>query len=236
MKYFLNQFLQNAWRRSLLAFPKLAQLKVYSSKTMAFIRVWNYLSAAKIEGDYLEFGVYEGNSFNLAMRSAEKFYVKNGAHRPHFFAFDSFEGLPNLHPKKDVKGLFSKGEYSASQKTFLKKIRRTSRNWKVHIIPGFYEVSLTPDIYKNYALSKAAFVTIDCDLYSSTKEALRFLTPILQSGTILFFDDWFSVKGDMSLGEAGACHEWLQQNPWLSLIDFGSVGVMGKLFIVNVKK
>lgn len=202
---------------------------------MTFIRAWNYLSAAQIEGDYLEFGVFEGNSFKLAMKSAAKFYSKSSAQKPRFFAFDSFEGLPQLHADKDIEGLFSKGEYSASQRTFLRNIRRASRHWDVHIIPGFYEKTLSEVLYSKYALSKAAFVTIDCDLYTSTQEVLDFLTPLLQPGTLLFFDDWYSVKGDMSLGEAGACHEWLQKNPAYSLVDFGRVGIMGKLFIVNVK-
>ena len=38
----------------------------------------------------------------------------------------------------------------------------------------------------------------------------------------------------MRLGEAGACAEWLAANPDIKLIDYGNVGVMGKMFIVNL--
>ena len=229
----INYFLQNLWKRSLLTFPKLPQLQVYTSKTLAFIRAWNYLSAAKIDGDYLEFGVYEGASFDLSLRAAAKFFKNTSPSAPRFFAFDSFKGLPDLDPQKDKKELFFKGEYSADQQKFMKNIRRAAKEWNIHIIPGFYESSLTSDIYQKFDLTSAAFVTIDCDLYTSTKEVLKFLAPIIKSGTLLFFDDWYSSGGDMTLGEAGACHEWLKQNPTLSLLDFGRVGVMGKLFIVN---
>ena len=37
----------------------------------------------------------------------------------------------------------------------------------------------------------------------------------------------------MRLGEAGACMDWLERNPDIKLVDFGEVGIMGKLFLVN---
>ena len=90
-----------------------------------------------------------------------------------------------------------------------------------------------PALYEQHALRRAAFVTIDCDLYPSTQDALRFATPLLQTGTVLYFDDWYSSSGDMRLGEAGACRDWLAEHPDLELVDYGDVGIMGKLFLVN---
>ena len=49
-------------------------------------------------------------------------------------------------------------------------------------------------------LKKAAFVYIDCDLYESTVPVLRFVLPLLQTGTVIAFDDWYSFNGDPERG------------------------------------
>ena len=98
---------------------------------------------------------------------------------------------------------------------------------------GYFSDSLKPELYDRFGLKKAAFVTIDCDLYPSTQQALDFLTPILQTGTVIYFDDWFISNCDMRLGEAGSCRDWLARNPDIELVDYGEVGIMGKIFLVN---
>ena len=37
----------------------------------------------------------------------------------------------------------------------------------------------------------------------------------------------------MRLGEAGACNDWLAQHPDIQLVDYGHVGCMGRMFLVN---
>ena len=228
----IRTFPQHALQRFLLTVPKLAMATHISSRVIQVLRVWNYLYTAKIHGDYLEFGVYQGLSFKLAMDAAAKTYPKGSCFSPRFFAFDSFEGLPDPDATHDA-GVFSKGEYRCDIEKFQRNIQRAAKRWQVKIIPGYFDKSLTPFILENHKIESAAFVTIDCDLYSSTVPVLKFITPIVKTGTVLFFDDWYSSGGDMTLGEAGACQHWLSDNPNLSLIDFGNVGIHGKLFIVN---
>jgi hypothetical protein len=38
----------------------------------------------------------------------------------------------------------------------------------------------------------------------------------------------------MTMGEPGACGDWLKENPHIHLVDYGNVGIMAKLFIVNL--
>lgn len=220
------------YQRLLLAVPKASEFRLAREKTYSFLRAWHYLYKAKVHGDYLEFGVYEGVSFSLALRAAGKFYSPGQEGAPRFYAFDSFQGLPKPSSSRDSDA-FQQGEYFSTEKTFKSKIARAARGWAVKTIAGFYSKSLVPSLAKEIKL--ASFITIDCDLYDSTREALRFSTELLQTGTVIYFDDWFYSHGDMRLGEAGACYDWLAENPHISLVDFGNVGVMGKMFVVNLK-
>ena len=228
----IQELLYWSLQRLLLRVPKLSEGRLATSRVLSFLRAWHYLSRSGVRGDYLEFGVFEGMSFDLSLRTAAKFINKSESDSPRFFAFDSFEGLPDPDPDQDTQ-VFRKGEYSAPQEKFERNIRHASKGWEVHKVVGFFNETLTLELLDEYEIKKAAFVNIDCDLYPSTKDVLLFITPILQTGAILYFDDWYFSGGDMTLGEAGACHEWLKDNPEVRLIDYGDAGIMGKMFIVN---
>lgn len=226
----LLRFGQLMLQRCVLAAPKLSEIRLASDRTLAMLKAWHYIARARIEGDYLEFGVFDGSSFDMALRAASKFVARAGS--PRFFAFDSFEGLPAPDEQKDGR-VFARGEYRSRKAQFLRTIRRSRAGWDVRIVEGFYDKTLTADVLTTHGMAKAAFVNIDCDLYQSTLDALRFVTPLLQTGTVLYFDDWFFAGGDMRIGEPGACRQWLAENPRIELIDYGTVAVMGKMFLVQ---
>ena len=216
----------------LLGIPALPELRVGNSKVFSFLRAWQYLAGAGVRGDYLEFGVYEGLGFRLAMRTARKALTRDVLDRPRFFAFDSFRGLPATDAERDAQ-VFAQGDYATTRETFERYTRGAARHWDSFVVEGLFSESLGPELYEHHDLRRAAFVSIDCDLYRSTRDALRFVTPLLQTGTILYFDDWYASSGDMRLGEAGACRDWLAEHPSLELVDYGNVGSMGKLFLAN---
>jgi hypothetical protein len=216
----------------IVAIPKLSEARLGSSKAVEFLRIWHFLARAQVFGDYLEFGVFSGTSFDLSLRAAAHFFDRRARTAPRFFAFDSFEGLPAPVVERDGT-VFEERSYKAPRPLFEETIATAARGWQVRVVPGYYNVSLTPQVVHEHNLRAAAFVNIDCDLYDSTMSALEFVTPLLQTGTVIYFDDWFYCGGDMRLGEAGACADWLAKNPAISLVDYGNVGVMGKIFIVN---
>jgi O-methyltransferase len=216
----------------LVRVPLASEMRLGADRVLAFLRAWHYLYRAKVAGDYLEFGVAEGLSFKLALVSAARFHPRGAAGSPRFFAFDSFAGLPPPDPSRDGT-IWRAGEIDVPRAVFEDFIARAARGWDVTVVPGFYSETLTPDLRRRVGLERAAFVTIDCDLYGSTLEALRFVTPLLQTGTLIYFDDWYFSHGDLSLGEAGACRAWLAENPGISLADYGDVGIMAKMFLVQ---
>jgi O-methyltransferase len=192
--------------------------------TLAF----SYARSELVEGDYAEFGVWTGRTFVEAWRVADG--VGEAGQR-RFFAFDSFEGLPDSEGIDDT-GRWESGEFAFSRAAFEGRLRRSRvPRTDVHIVEGFYDDSLADP--GRIPLQKVAVAWVDCDLYSSTVPVLEYLTPRLSQGAILLFDDWFTFKGDASRGEQRACHEWLARNPDLSLVPWRQFHWAGQAFIVR---
>jgi hypothetical protein len=208
------------------------------SKNMGLLAGFHLLSRIEIEGDYLEFGVFRGETFRNAMRAARQAFraAKQGRFRGRFIAFDSFQGLPQVASMGDGVNLYAAGEFSASRARFEKTLGRLRDRFPIEIVPGWFDETLTRPTAERLGLRKAAFVNIDCDLYESTVPVLDFVTPLLQTGTMLYFDDWFSYRGSMDDGEPRAAREWLARNPSIRLVDYRNVGITGKMFVVNVAR
>jgi O-methyltransferase len=190
---------------------------------MAFQKVRNM----QLLGDYLEFGVYRGTSFVLAASSAARY----GLNTMRYFAFDSFQGLPEAEGK-----VFAHGEFECSEQNFTRIITKAGVPIdKVVKVKGWYNESLTKDIKEKYKLERAAVVHVDCDLYSSTKDVLAFIEDIIQVGTIIIFDDWSVFRNEQrpkEFGEPKAFNEWPLRGTFEDFYEFGST----KAFIMTSRK
>jgi O-methyltransferase len=210
--------------------------------TAASFIAWN-----QIEGDYLEFGVFRGESFAAAFRAIERnrrivsravphteSFKRWLAERPRYFAFDSFSGLPDGEAARQAD--YDPGAYACPEPQFLKNVAANGVDLKrVVTVPGMYDQSLVPELKARIGLSRAAFVFIDCDLYESTVPVLEFVTDLVGQGTVIVFHDWFRFKGSPAQGEQRACSEWLARNPHLELIEYWREGPQAMSFLVNVK-
>lgn len=214
--------------------------------TGASFTTWN-----EVEGDYLEFGVFQGESFAEAYKSIQKTrgeqesfgnqasfsgtpeYQKWKQNRPRFFAFDSFQGLPGGSATRHVD--YAPGAYYCDQDQFKRNIARLGVDLKdVVTVPGYYNESLTDDVKEKYGLRHAALVMVDCDLYESTVPVLDFLTNLVGQGTVLIFHDWFRFRGNPMCGQQRACHEWLERNPHIELVEYWREGPQAISFLVNL--
>lgn len=193
--------------------------------------VMKYIHYLKIEGDYFEFGVFEGNNLCRAL------YYSHSADLPNmqFHAFDSFEGLPEFNEEDKGFNPFKPKEYAASKNVFLENLKQNDFEMnRLTIHEGWYNESL-PKIKANKEIkNKVAVAWIDCDLFSSTKQALDFLTDYLADGAIVLFDDWFCFKAYPHLGEEGAFNEWLKENPTIKAVPFRQFGWHGMSFIIQI--
>lgn len=203
----------------------------YNSRENMLKVAIEYVAASKLEGDYLEFGVYEGDTFVAAFHFAKNYNLKS----MHFYAFDSFKGLPEIKGD-DRKGFrqFTKGQYFCDINKFKKIISRKGVNSnKVKIISGWYDDVLNEATKKKIPLRKASVIFIDCDLYQSAVSALNFITEYIQNGSIIIFDDWFCFRGDPNKGEQRAFREWLKKNPSIKTTQFYRFGWHGNSFIIH---
>lgn len=189
-----------------------------------------FVACEMVEGDYLEFGVFQGSSFSMSYRWLErnfrsriKLNVGGEGRREgesqrraiwdnmRFFAFDSFEGLPKLSEEDSKSHDFFAGQYACDKDTFLKNISRSGIPLhKTFAVKGFFSDTCNAETIKKYRLEKAAIVWLDADLYSSTITVLNFITPLVQDGTVLVFDDWFSFRGSPFKGVQKAFNEWAE--------------------------
>lgn len=183
-------------------------------------------SKGSLLGDYLEFGVFRGDTFIHAYRRAAHLmpFMR-------FWAFDSFAGLPDLSGP-DIGGEFHAGQFACTQETFEQNLKAAGIDMsRIEIVPGWFDRSLTPDIKSR--LSVASIVYIDTDLYVSTVPVLNFISDIVTTGTVVMFDDWFCFRADPARGVQLACHEWLERNPSIRAQEYHLFGAYGKSFIIH---
>lgn len=206
----------------------------------------SFLAWNQIEGDYLEFGVFQGDSFASAynailhQRQLHNSFLKNNspdAHaqpRPRFFAFDSFAGLPPGTAARHAD--YTPGAYACSQEQFSRNITDHGVDLNdVIVVPGLFDQTLNRQTKDRYGLRRAALVMIDCDLYESTVPVLDFLTDLIDQGTILIFHDWFRYRGNPNCGEQRACREWQERNPHLELIEYWREGPQAVSFLASLR-
>ena len=152
----------------------------------------------KVPGALVEFGVFEGNALSKHIGFCDELGLSMNIH-----GFDSFDGLPE--PSKfDLTRLWQAGKF----KTNFDKVKTrvgVGKRKNVFLHRGWFCDTLA-DPKVQAAIPEVAFARIDCDLYDSTMDCLRFLEGRLAHGAYLHFDDW---THDETTGETKAFFEWL---------------------------
>jgi hypothetical protein len=189
------------------------------------------LGSLREGADYCEFGLFKGHSFWKAQQEANRLGLSC-----RFFGFDSFAGLPDISgPDETAHGEFRKGQYGCSQREVVDNLNAAGGiDWRrTFLVPGYFEESLTPEITARHRIRKVGVAMIDCDLYSSTVEVLRFLRKLIGDGTVLIMDDWNCFGADDDRGQRRAMREFLETQPHLRLEHLVSYGPNSESFVVR---
>jgi hypothetical protein len=128
------------------------------------------LKETKIDGHYLEFGVFTGGTI--------RFIAARIGNRP-IHGFDSFEGLPEPW-----------GGFNLGSRAFDVKGRLPRVPGNVHLHRGWFDNSLPTWLKEN--TGPVGFIHIDCDLYSSTRTIFASLGERIVPGTVILFDEYFN--------------------------------------------
>jgi hypothetical protein len=191
---------------------------------------FQYKQINRVAGDYLEFGLWQGKTFSHAHRLRRRYRVKD----MELWGFDSFAGLPEIDDASD--NVWAKGDFACSEAQFRRLLRRRGiAEHEYHLVPGFYKDSLNEAVHERLAGRCAAIVYIDCDLYASTVDVLRFVARYLVNGTVVCFDDFFyCYKAAPDQGEQRALAEFLSDHKEYTFIPWMDYCPVGKAFIVRV--
>lgn len=200
-----------------------------AEKYLFFRRVFDFLKENEIHGDYHEYGCHRCRTFRMALTEARRHNLDS----MRFWAFDSFEGLPDPTTETSVSK-WTRGTLSTSESQFLSLVKAHGiYTDRVRTTKGFYSDSLTPALQEQFVSNEAkiALVTVDCDLYESAVPVFEFIEPLLQDGSVIYMDDLFvGNKGNPSRGVARAFLEF-QGRSRFRFIRHLDVGWWGRTYI-----
>ena len=145
--------------------------KTWHSSPERFALLLKALSAVKLRGLFLEFGVADGTTINLIAKNIDVT----------IHGFDSFLGLPEYWRDGIQAGTWSTNG----------KLPEVLPNVRLH--PGWFHETVP-----QFAISQPepiAFMHVDCDLYSSAKTVFESMGPMVVTGTVIVFDQYFNYPG-----------------------------------------
>eukprot|EP01113_Clastostelium_recurvatum_P037223 TRINITY_DN5412_c0_g1_i1.p1 TRINITY_DN5412_c0_g1~~TRINITY_DN5412_c0_g1_i1.p1 ORF type:complete len:319 (-),score=60.82 TRINITY_DN5412_c0_g1_i1:9-965(-) len=160
-----------------------------------------------IPGDFVECGVYQGGASILMVRALQQWERVSSYDniRRKFYAFDSFEGMPEpTRPDlADPSFKGEKGEFKAGQDVFeyYMDLFKT-KDERVIIVKGWFA-----DTLPRTNINHISFLRLDGDLYESTLDALTHLYSRVSQGGIVYIDDYAS-----RVGCATAVHEFRRKH------------------------
>ena len=177
---FMKEIIEKPSFKSLVSVPRM-RATVYLSKF-----------ALSVPGDYVETGVYTGGTSSIMMRMMMNYGTNSNKT---FYAFDSFEGLPEPH-RLDGNNTFGmkgkKGQFRVSQETFLSNLVK----WNAYnatilrVTKGFFSDTLPIS-----PVQHIAFLRADGDMFISTHDALKYLYHKIVPGGYIYIDDYGSFHG-----------------------------------------
>ncbi|MFZ1809278.1 MAG: TylF/MycF/NovP-related O-methyltransferase [Cyclobacteriaceae bacterium] len=183
-----------------------------------FRNAMTYINYEMVEGDILEFGVWAGKTLAILGYLDQFQFPKYDGRK--LYGFDSFKGLQNMteyHPRwhDGICNINYEGRHPVckkGQKVDADVVMNLFAYYKLNppiIKEGFFVETLKSTIHSE--VQKVALVHLDCDLYESTIQVLEGIEPVLSTGAILLFDDYYHYKANPNMGQARALREFVEK-------------------------
>ena len=165
-----------------------------------------YNLSHQLNGDLYQFGVFTGGGLKTWVDAMPTFNI---SFSQQLWGFDSFIGMPyeanaSLYQKKthlknpswqpgglNASAVMQASDWPSLRTQMIRNIGYSEH--KAHLIKGFYNESLVDgaQLARRLGMRPALLVDIDCDLYSSSKQALEFMLEagLLVKGSFIYYDD-----------------------------------------------
>jgi O-methyltransferase len=181
-------------------------------------------------GDYLEFGVSRGTSMACVFHALQR----SELHQVRLIGFDSFAGMP---PEAETQG-WRQGAYASTLRATRRYLREHDVDLRrLQLVEGWFKDTLKDATARKLALRKASLIMIDCDIYSASKQALRFSERFIVDTAMIIFDDWGSRADHGKVGQREAFAEFLAEFPDISAEPFEEVyRPASRIFLVRRTK
>lgn len=160
-------------------------------------------------GAVVEFGVWQGGGLEILDTYARRYLGDD----VQVYGFDTFTGMPvtAVDLQDDHREAWRPGGYND---TSLAAVQ--TRVPRATLIAGEFR---TLSRLADYGIRQVRLARIDCDLYEGYQDALRLLTPTLQPGSLLLFDegvapddpryhDSIAASGERAIREWEATGQW----------------------------
>jgi len=192
-------------------------------------RTIRYIVENKIEGDFVECGVYKGASIVCIIRTLQTLGISDRS----IWLYDTFEGMPRPEPIDEF--YYQTAEDDFSVKTWDKRRRDDGSGGSDWVYGPLSEVKsyiertgypadrikfikgMVEDTIPTTAPERISLLRLDTDFYRSTRHELLHLYPRLMSGGVLIVDDYGAYRGSRQ-----ATDEYISENKlrlFLSRID-----------------
>ena len=197
----------------------------------ALFRSWGHIATNQIQGDYYEFGVFQGDSLVQSFQAWSDFkswvnkqvgadapawrqevWKEYSEFNPRFVGVDTFEGMPD---NDESSTIFAKGTFQTSLELVEGKCESVGLSSpELTLVKGLFA-----DTDKELIAPKAAIINVDGDLYQSAVDALELVKDSIQQGTVLLMDDYNMFNAANDKGERRALLEFCERTdieiePW----------------------
>ena len=182
-------------------------------------RALKLMKKAPVDGCFVEFGVYQGYSLVQTIKLTKKYLGEN----IDFYGFDSFEGMPTTTQplNETLDREWGPGTFANTSLERVKKLLKRE-HLEARLIKGVFS-EFKP--LSEYGINKIRFAHIDADIYEGYRDALKKITPFVQVGTVIIFDEYCAPSDfryqNMRYHGPKAIDEWVKETGFnLHLIRF----------------
>lgn len=135
-------------------------------------------SCQDVDGDVVEAGVFRARKYLQFLTISEKF--NKACH-----AIDSFRGSAGPSSEFDVG--YPRGRFNTGGAGWLRKLVANRKLALIH--EGF-----VPEILSKTNISKVAFIHIDLDHYTPTKQTIEWVWPLISTSGVMVCHDYFPSR------------------------------------------